>query len=86
MTWKLEFDPAAAKELSRLDKAQQRTVIKYLDECCSLEDPADRGHALTGQWAGFHRYRIGQLRIIVKIIRGQMVIMTLRIGRRDSIY
>lgn len=86
MAWTLEFDPAAEKELARLDKAQQRSVAKYLAECCQLDDPADRGHALTGQWAGFHRYRIGQLRIIVKIVRGRLVIMTMRIGRRDTIY
>ena len=32
MAWKLQFDPAAEKELGKLDKAVQRTVKKFLAE------------------------------------------------------
>ena len=31
MAWKLQFDPAAEKELGKLDKAVQRTVILKID-------------------------------------------------------
>ena len=86
MTWALVFDPAAKKDLAKLDKAIQRAVKSFLTEVCKLQDPASRGHALTGPWAGFHRYRVGQLRIIVKIHRQQITITVLVVDRRDSIY
>lgn len=86
MAWKLRITDDAKKQLSKLDKGIQRTVSSYLRECTQLQDPASRGHGLTGPWAGYHRYRVGQLRVIVQIIRGEVTIMVIEIGRRDSIY
>jgi len=86
MSWALLYDPAADKELFKLDKAVQRHVKKYLSEVCQLTDPADRGHPLTGPWAGFHRYRVGQIRIIVSIERQIVTVAVIKIDRRDSVY
>ena len=86
MNWILQFDPAAKKELSKLDRAMQKAVTKYLLDACQLQDPASRGHALAGPWAGFHRYRIGQLRAIVQIERKTVTILVIKIDRRDSVY
>ena len=47
-------------------------------------DPA--GHGLTGAHSGNHRYRIGQLRIMVRVERPIVTVMVLKIDRRDSIY
>ena len=86
MTWALRYDPSAEKELSKLDKALQRSVKKYLSDVCDLNDPAVRGHGLTGPQAGQHRYRIGQIRMIVKIQRQIVTVLVLKIDRRDSVY
>ena len=86
MAWLLTYDPAAEKELAKLDKSVQRSVKKYLAEVCQLKDPATRGHGLTGPLAGNHRYRIGQLRIMVRIERGIVTVLVLKIDRRDSVY
>ena len=86
MAWKLQFDPAAEKELGKLDKAVQRTVKKFLAEVCDLHDPASRGHTLSHKLAGQHTYRIGQLRIIVRIVREVVTVLVLKIDRRDSAY
>lgn len=86
MVWTLVYDPTAAKELSKLDKGIAREVKTYLEEVCHLEDPAVRGHSLTGPWAGFHRYQLGQARVIVKIQRSVITISVVKIGRRDSVY
>ncbi len=86
MTWQLEYDPAAKKELAKLDKRIQKDIKSYLDEVCQLDDPADRGHSLSGPWAGFHRYMRGQIRLIVAIQRTQITLLVVKIGRRDSVY
>lgn len=86
MAWELRYDPAAEKELAKLDRAVQRSVKSYLAEICQLEDPTVRGHGLTGKHAGNHRYRIGQLRIMVRVERLIVTVMVLKIDRRDSIY
>lgn len=86
MAWELVYDPAAKKELSRLDKSVAKEVKRYLENVCQLEDPVDRGHPLTGPWAGFHRYRIGQIRVITSIERNIITISVIKIDRRDSVY
>ena len=32
MAWRLEYDPAAYKELGKLDRAVQKKIKAYLDE------------------------------------------------------
>jgi mRNA interferase RelE/StbE len=86
MRWNLLYDPAAEKELSKLDQGIQRNIKKYLSEVCELANPADRGHALTGPWAGFHRYRVGQIRIIVEIEHKVIIVTVVKVDRRDSVY
>lgn len=86
MAWAIEYEPQAEKELSKLDKGVQRAVKKFLDEVSALQDPASRGHGMTGPMAGLHRYRIGQLRILVKIKRNIVTVLVLTIDKRDSIY
>lgn len=86
MSWSLRFSEQAEKELSKLDKSVQKSIKKYMAEVCALADPGARGHSLTGPWAGFHRYRVGQLRIIARLQNNIVTITIVTIGRRDSVY
>lgn len=86
MVWRLDYVPEAARDLSKLDREIQRKVKKHLAQICELEDPAVRGHGLSGPLAGLHRYRIGPLRIIVRIQRGVLTVLVLKIDSRDSVY
>ena len=86
MSWTVRYSETAKKQFSKLDQSVQRSVEKYLQECCELKDPAARGHSLTGPFAGYHRYRIGQLRLIVQFERGILSIAVAVIDIRDTIY
>jgi len=84
--WKLIIAESADRQLGKLDKSIERKVRKFLEEACQLADPADRGHPLTGPWVGFHRYRVGQIRIIVSIERFIVTVTVIKVDRRDSVY
>lgn len=86
MAWTVRYSETAKKQLSKLDKSVQRSVEKYLLECSELKDPASRGHSLTGPFAGYHRYLIRQLRLIVQFERGVLKIAVVVIDKRDTIY
>ena len=86
MAWVLLYQPAAEKELSKLDRSIQKAVKKYLHSVCQLEDPTARGHPLSGPLAGLHRYRLGQLRIIVAIERNIITVTVLSVDKRDNVY
>ena len=88
MTWRIEFDPAAFEELSLLDRAVQRRILKVLRErIAPLEDPRSLGEALHGKELGrFWKYRIGDYRVICDIQDKVIMILILRIGHRREVY
>ena len=87
MAWAIEFDPAAFRELSRLDKQIQRRILRYLRErLASEEDPHRFGKDLRGEKAGVWRYRVSDHRLICAIEDKTERIRVLRIGHRRSVY
>ena len=50
---KIEYTPKASKQFSRLDKAVQTRIKKYMSEITTLDNPRSRGKALTSNLAGF---------------------------------
>ena len=61
MVWQIEFDPAAVKELAKLDKPLARRIMQFLRErIAPFDDPRSLGEALRGdQLGGFWIYRLG---------------------------
>ena len=86
MAWDIIYSETAEKQFTKLDKGVQRTLKTYLENVSQLDNPADKGHPLTGVWTGFHRYRVGQIRIIVEIERNIVTVTVIKIDKRDSIY
>lgn len=49
MVWKIEFDPAAARELGKVDPQVARRILSFLkDRVAHLDDPRSIGEALKG--------------------------------------
>jgi mRNA interferase RelE/StbE len=87
LAWAIEFDPAAFKELSRLDNSIQRRILRYLRErLAGDEDPRRFGKALRGEKVGLWRYRVGDYRMVCAIEDEGERLRVLRIGHRRSVY
>jgi mRNA interferase RelE/StbE len=88
MAWRIELDPAAERELSKLDPQVARRILKFLRErVANLEDPRSIGEALRGSRLGeFWKYRVGDYRIISSIEDGALCILVVRIGNRREVY
>jgi mRNA interferase RelE/StbE len=88
MTWRIEFDPAAAKELGKLGREPAQRILKFLSErLAKLDDPRSIGEALKGsRLAAFWKYRVGDYRIIADIEDGALTILVVRIGNRREVY
>ena len=85
MAWRAELSPRALKQLSKLDKSTARRIIDYLRETASGENPRSRGKGLTGNLAGFWRYRVGTYRIIASIDDDELLILAINIYHRSRI-
>ena len=88
MAWRIEFDPAAEKELAKLGSEPARRVLKFLlERVAILDDPRAIGEALKGSELGdFWKYRVGDYRIIADIQDGAVRILIVRIGNRRDVY
>ena len=88
MAWKVELDPAAERELDKIDPQVARRILTFLHERVSqLEDPRSIGEALKGSKLGaFWKYRVGDWRIIASIEDGALRVLVLKVGNRRDVY
>ena len=86
MAWTLEYDVAARKALRKLNADIGGRILLGLEQIAALDDPRQRGRALTGALAGYWRYRIGDYRVIARIEDGRMVILVIVVGHRRDVY
>ncbi len=86
MVWQIEVQKLALKELEKLPVQVRKQIVAYLDRLGASNDPRDCGHALTGQFSGLWRYRVGKYRIICNLSEKTITIVVVKIGKRDKIY
>lgn len=88
MAWAIEFDNNARKELAKLSKPVAIRIVKFLSErIAPLENPRDIGEALRGSALGeFWKYRVGDYRIICRIVDAKITIVVIRVGNRREVY
>ncbi len=86
MAWNVELTEKSARQLRKLDKSTQRRIVSFLRELESLENPHDRGKALTGNLRGLWRYRVGDFRLVCSIEGERLLILVLGIGHRSEVY
>ena len=85
MTWHIEWDEGARKDLRSLDPSIQRKILRYIRERI-LEDPKLFGRELVGNKSGLRRYRIQDYRVIVRLEDQNLVVLVLAVGHRKEIY
>ena len=87
MAWRIDLTATAAKQLSKLDKAEARRITTFLRQrLAPLEDPRSAGKALTGPTLGtYWRYRVGDYRLICDIQDGTLVILVIEVGNRREV-
>jgi mRNA interferase RelE/StbE len=88
LTWNIEIDPAAERELRKLDRQVARRLLQFLFErVANLDNPRSIGEALKGSRLGdFWKYRVGDYRIIASIEDKALIILVVRIGNRRDVY
>lgn len=87
MTWSVEWDDRARRELRKVDPEAQREILRYFRERIAVDrDPRRFGKALTGEKMGLWRYRIRDYRAVCRIEDDRVVVLVLRVAHRKEVY
>jgi len=87
LAWHVEISQTAEKQISKLDRQVQASIIGYLrDRIQPAENPRQFGKASHGEKQGLRRYRVGDYRIIGHIQEEEKKILILVVGHRREVY
>ncbi|EPN57538.1 MULTISPECIES: type II toxin-antitoxin system RelE family toxin [Pseudomonas] len=88
MTWRIEFDPAAEKELKELGDDAAKDVLKFLvGRITNQGEPHSIGSALKGSELGeLWKYRVGDYRIVSNIQDVTLTILVVRLSSQQRGY
>jgi mRNA interferase RelE/StbE len=87
LTWNIEWDDRARKELRKLDSPIQKDILSYLRlRIAESDNPRIFGQSLSGNKTGLWRYRVGNYRIICRIEDDAFVVLVIGVGHRKEIY
>jgi len=82
LAYRIDYKQSVAKDLKRIGKADAKRIMDKIDRDL-VHDP-DRYPALSGQFEGLRKYRVGNYRAIFAIIDDCVLI--LRIQDRKDVY
>lgn len=83
---KFAYTKKSLKTFSKLDKSAQKRIIAFTNELESLENPRIKGKALKGELSEYWRYRVGDYRLVCEIFDDKMLILCLKVDKRDKVY
>ena len=87
MTWRIEWDDRALKQLRKLDHQIQKDLLKYLRERIATDKDTRRfGKDLSREFDGLWRYRVADHRMICRIEDEVIVVFVVAVGYRRKIY
>ena len=87
MKYSVMISAGALKQLKKLDLHQRAFIMSYIRKNLDgTESPRQTGKALTGEFKGLWRYRVGDYRIVCDIQDDKVVIVVVAVGHRKNIY
>jgi mRNA interferase RelE/StbE len=85
--WRVEIKQTAAKQIQKLDRQAQQSIVKFLRERLQgTGNPRQWGKPLHGDKGGLWRYRVADYRIICDIQDERITVLVVDVGHRKDIY
>ncbi|MDN6163770.1 MAG: type II toxin-antitoxin system RelE/ParE family toxin [Tetragenococcus halophilus] len=87
MNYDVVYEKKALKQLSKLDKGQQRMIMAWINKnLVQTDNPRQQGKALKGELKEYWRYRVGNYRLLADINDNEIKIIIIHIGHRREVY
>ncbi|WP_239986794.1 type II toxin-antitoxin system RelE family toxin [Fastidiosibacter lacustris] len=82
--FEVKFTKQAIKDLKKIDKTVLVRIKGYINEL--KHNPREKGKQLSGNLHGLWRYRIGKYRIIVEIKDNELILLVVKVSKRENVY
>jgi mRNA interferase RelE/StbE len=87
LAWTIEITRSAEKQIKKLDRVAQTSILRFLRERLKPADnPRQWGKPLQGDRGGLWRYRVGDYRLICEIQDKKITLLVLQVGHRKDVY
>jgi mRNA interferase RelE/StbE len=86
LAWTIELDPAAEKQLGKLDRPVAKRVTAFLHGLGEHGNPRREGAPLKGKLAGYWKFRVGDYRVIAILKDDVLRVIVVKVGHRRDIY
>ena len=87
MSYVVKYKKSARKKLEKFDATVRARIKEWIEtnlEGC--ENPRLHGEALHGDLKEYWKYRIGDYRLVAQIQDEEIVIIIVKIDKRDTVY
>lgn len=85
--WKLVWSESARKDLLKFDKHISKIIIsKTASSLDHIDDPRTVLVPLKYAKSGQYKYRIGNYRVVCRLIDNELIVEAIRVGRRREVY
>ena len=84
MTFRIELEPSAVRQLRKLDPQDRRRVQAALE--LLAVDPRPPASTMLVNSGGAWRVRVGDFRIVYEIEDDRLIVLVLALGHRREIY
>ena len=83
--YQIAFVPHVERDLKRLDRPIRLRILDKLEWLTeNLESLSPK--ALTGQWRGMHKLRVGDYRVIYTLDQDRELLIVHTVGHRREVY
>lgn len=86
--WAVKIHPlVVSDDFKSISSEQQKLIIKAIEKKLAV-DPHGYGEPLRGGFSGYWRLRVGDYRVVYRIVKDQIVVLVIKVGirRDDTIY
>jgi mRNA interferase RelE/StbE len=84
MRYSIEFAPRAQRDFDKFDQELRVRIARELDRLA--ENPFRPGTKALKEYEGARRARVGDYRIIYRVINQRVLVLILHIGHRREVY
>jgi len=83
--WSLQLRANAERQLQRLDRAVARRIGERL-RWVTENAPEMRHLPLRFELAGLYKLRVGDWRVVYRLLEDERVVLVVRLGHRSEVY